>query len=142
MKMQVLKKLRKLAINILATTALSVLLMCIVGLIQGYKLLGVIIPLEILLVNSLMHIGFFVLDKIHFKYTIIKYAIMLVYVVGLIIGFGFLFNWFDVIAIWVISIVGVLVVIIAIAIDALKLKYDADEINERLNKIKQRESEE
>lgn len=139
MKNQRLKKIRVMIINILATTALSVLFMCVIGIFQGYMLWGVTIPFEILLVNFLMHLGGFLLEKIDIKFSIIKYFLMLVFVLTLIIGFGFLFNWFEVIAVWVICIVGAAVFLISVVTDALMLKRDADEINNKINKIKQRE---
>lgn len=138
MILKALAKIRGIAINMLATTALSVLIMCTVGLLQGFELWGVTIPFEMLLVNFLMHMGFFALEKIDFQYSVIKYSIMIVYVLGLIIGFGFLFHWFEVLAVWVFCIVGIAVFVLAIVFDAFKLKRDAEEINSRLNKIKQR----
>lgn len=142
MKMQILKNIRSIATNILATTALTVLIMCLAGVIQGYTLWGVTVPFEMLLVNFLMHLGFFFIDKIEFKNRTINYAIMLLCLIGIIIGFGILFNWFHANEIWIICLVGVLVFIFAIVIDVIKINRDAAEINEKLKKLREKETNE
>lgn len=140
MKKQLLKTARILTINTLATTALTVLLMCFTAIIQNYTLWGVFVPFEMLLVNFLMHIGFFFIDKIEIKYRILNYALMFAFLTGIIIGFGFLFDWFHASAIWIVCIVGATVFLLAIVIDIVKIRWDAAEINEKLKKIQEKNS--
>ena len=134
MRKNILKDIRAFASNTLATTALSVLIMCLAAAIQGFTLWGVTIPFEMLLVNFLAHAGFFALRRLDLN-PIAAYAVMLVYLTGLLIGFGFLFGWFRTVAIWVICLVGFLVFLAAIAIDVWKVNRDAATINEKLKRL-------
>ncbi len=112
--------IKRFIVNVLATTALSIFLMCLVAIIRDFTLMGIFVPFEILLVNLLAHIGFVIFDKINMKYKILNYIVMLIYLVGIIVGFGYLFKWFVVNEIWVVCVVGVAVFIIALVIDIIK----------------------
>ena len=91
-----------------------------------------------MLANLLAHIGFIVFDKINMKYRIINYAVMLVYLIGIILGFGFLFDWFAVNEIWIVCVVGVIVFVLAIVMDIIKINRDAKEINASLDRLRNR----
>ena len=101
MKKQIFNLIKRLLTNTLATTALSIFLMSIIAIIKGFTLMTLVAPFQILLVNFLAHIGFVLFDKINMKYKIINYTIMFVYLMGIILGFGFLFDWFVVNEIWI-----------------------------------------
>lgn len=138
MKKQIFRFVKHLLINTLATTALSIFLMCIVAIIKGFTLMAIAVPFQILLANLLAHIGFIVFDKINMKYRIINYAVMLVYLIGVILGFGFLFDWFAVNEIWIVCVVGVIVFVLAIVMDIIKINRDAKEINASLDRLRNR----
>lgn len=129
-------RLRTFTINTLSTTALTVLIMCLVAAIQGFTLWGVTVPFEMLLVNLLMHIGFYFVHKIDFKYFILSFALDLIYVTGLIIGFGFLFDWFHANTIWIICLVGAVVYIFGILIDVWRINREVGFINEKLKSLR------
>ncbi len=138
MRKQILNLIKRFIVNTLATTALSIFLMCIVALIKGFTLMGLVVPFEILLVNLLAHSGFILFDKINMKYKIFNYIVMLVYLIGIIIGFGFLFGWFAVNEIWIVCVVGVVVFIVSLIIDLIKINQDAKEINSNLEELRKR----
>ncbi len=132
--------IKKVTVNVLATTALSIFLMSLVAVVKGFTLMGIVVPFEILLVNLLAHIGFILFDKINIKYKFFNYMIMIIYLVGIIIGFGYLFKWFVVNEIWVVCVVGVAVFIIALVIDIIKINRDASEINSKLQELRKRKN--
>ncbi len=140
MKKNIFQFIKRLLINTLATTALSIFLMCIVAIIKGFTLMTLVAPFQILLVNSLAHIGFILFDKINMKYKIINYTVMLVYLIGIVLGFGFLFDWFAVNEIWIVCVVGVIVFVLAITMDIIKINRDAKEINASLDELRKRKN--
>lgn len=140
MRKHVFQILKRIAVNVLATTALSIFLMCLVAIIRGFTLMGVFVPFEILLVNLLAHIGFILLDKIDMRYKILNYTVMLIYLIGIIVGFGFLFKWFVVNEIWVVCLVGVVVFSIALVVDLVRINRDASEINSNLQELRKRKN--
>lgn len=143
MKKIFFKNLRLIVINSLATTALSIIIMCLVAVIKGFTLWGATVPFEMLLLNLLIHIGIFALEIIDVKYRILHYAIIFLYSIGLTIGFGFLFGWFRTFQIWIICLVTTIVLALAIVIDVLKINRDVSEINKKLAEIaNKRKSEE
>ena len=141
MNKQIFYIIKRLIVNTFATTALSIFLMCIVALIKDFSLMGVVVPFEILLINFLSHIGFILFDKIDMKYRIFNYFVMLVYLMVIIIGFGFLFDWFAVNKIWIVCVVGVSVFLIALLIDIVKINRDASEINSNLKELRKHKDE-
>lgn len=142
MKKQIINFIRKLIVNTLATTALSIFLMCIAAAIQKFTLMGILVPFEILLVNFLAHIGFAIFDKIDMRFRVFNYLAMLIFALGIIIGFGFLFDWFAVNAIWIVCLVGVVVFGLACGIDIIKINRDAATINSQLQQLRERKSNE
>ncbi len=140
MKKQIFNLIKRLLTNTLATTALSIFLMSIIAIIKGFTLMTLVAPFQILLVNFLAHIGFVLFDKINMKYKIINYTIMFVYLMGIILGFGFLFDWFVVNEIWIVCVVGAVVFIFAIVMDIIKISRDAKEINASLDKLRNRKN--
>lgn len=138
MRNHIFQIIKQVIVNVLATTALSIFLMCIVAIIRGFSLMGIVVPFEILLVNLLAHIGFIILEKINMRYKAINYLIMLIYLIGIIVGFGYLFKWFVVNEIWVVCIVGVAVFIFALIIDIIRINRDASKINLSLQELRKR----
>lgn len=140
MRKHIFQIIKKITVNVLATTALSIFLMCLVAIIKGFTLMGIFVPFEILLVNLLAHFGFLLFDKINLKYRLLNYIGMLVYLIGIIVGFGYLFKWFVVNEIWVVCVVGVAVFIVALVIDLIKISRDASEINSSLQELQKRKN--
>lgn len=140
MRKHIFQMVKRVIVNVLATTALSIFLMCLVAIIKGFTLMGIFVPFEILLVNLLAHIGFILFDKINMKYKILNYIVMLIYLIGVIVGFGYLFKWFVVNEIWVVCVVGIAVFIIALVIDIIKINRDASEINSSLQELQKRKN--
>ena len=130
MKKRVFNFIKKLIINTFATTTMSIVLTSVASLIAGGLYMGFTVPLEILLANFLAHIGFILINKIDMKYQILNYLVMLIYSLAIVIGFSFLFNWCEVDELWIICLIVVIVFIVAFVIDIIKIKQDADEINE------------
>ncbi len=142
MKKRVFNFIKQLIINTFATTTMSIVLTSVVSLIAGGKYMGFFVPLEILLANFLAHIGFVLLNKIDMKYKIFNYFAMLIFSLGIVIGFCFLFNWCEVDELWIICLIVIIVFIVAFVIDLIKIKQDADEINASLNEIRKRKDNE
>lgn len=142
MKKRVFNFIKQLVINTFATTTMSIVLTSVISLIAGGTYMGFTVPLEILLANFLAHIGFVLLNKIDMKYKIFNYFAMLVFSLGIVIGFCFLFNWCEVDELWIICLIVIIVFIVAFVIDLIKIKQDADEINASLNEIRKRKDNE
>ena len=65
---------------------------------------------------------------------------MLIYLIGILLGFGFLFDWFSVNEIWIVCVVGVIVFVLAIIMDIIKINRDAKEINASLDELRKRKN--
>ena len=142
MKKRVFNFIKQLLVNTFATTTMSIVLTSVASLIAGGAYMVFTVPLEILLANFLAHIGFILFNKIDMKYKILNYIVMLLYSLGIVIGFCFLFNWCEVGELWIICLIVIIVFIVAFVIDLIKIKQDADEINASLNEIRKRKDNE
>ena len=142
MRERVFNFIKKLIINTFATTTMSIVLTSVASLIAGGLYMGFTVPLEILLANFLAHIGFILINKIDMKYSILNYIVMLVYSLGIVIGFCFLFNWCEVDELWIICLIVIIVFVVAFVIDIIKIKQDADEINKNLEKLRKQKDKE
>lgn len=133
--------LKRLTVNTLTTTALSILLVCFIQFLFGARLWGVTVPFEMLLANFLLHIGFYLIQRFDFKYYLLKHILQLLFLMCLLTGIGFLFNWYEGTPLWIVCLSGALVYAAAAVIDVISVKKQVDEINGILLELRKNDDE-
>lgn len=124
--------MKKLLINCLATTGLTLIILTTVAYLYQANFLCLSSVYQTLLVNILIHVGLVFVRKIESKYFVIEVAIEIGYVMVIILVFGAVFKWFTNPPLWVIVLMGLVVYIICCLINIFHINGDISFINDQL----------
>jgi len=142
-----MREIKKIIVNILAITSLTLLLLIFVAIIAegvsahdiGEKYIKVSIFLQILAASILIIGGLSFIQKIESKHTILEFLIGIGYVIIVVLVFGALFDWFSDRK-WILILMAVAGYIFTLLTNTVRTRKDAREINELLEKIKEKDT--
>ena len=64
--------MRKLAVNICATTGISLILLAVIGLLSGGTYLYLVGVFQVLTTNMMIHVGMLLVSRIALKYPLLE----------------------------------------------------------------------
>ena len=126
--------MKKYAVNALATTGLSLLLLSVIALMFHAKFLGISAVFETFAANVFIHIGLFFTHKIEFKYAVAESILDVIFIIVVLMICGAVFGWFSSTPIWVLIIMAVVIYLLSIALNLFCMQQEANEINALLQK--------
>jgi hypothetical protein len=96
---------------------------------------------QILGANIVINCGIFLLlKKFETRYVLLEYLLDVGYIIIVLVVFGMIFDWYSAISVWVLAVMAVVVYILAITISINKIRRDTREINELLQKRKEKKA--
>jgi len=141
-----MREIKKIFVNILAITSLTLLLLIFVAIIVegvsvhdiGEEYIKVSIFLQILAASILIIGGLSFIQKIESKYAILEFLIGIGYVIIVLLVFGTIFDWFST-RLWILVVMAFVGYIFILLTNTVRTRQDAREINELLQKIKEKD---
>ncbi|MDR0496705.1 MAG: hypothetical protein LBH42_03735 [Treponema sp.] len=137
--------IKKILINILATTCFVQLLLIFTPIIidgasvndvmENHILVSVI--LQILGVNTLLFTGLFFIHKLESKHAILEYLLDISYIIIVLLVYAVIFNVFSGRP-WILAIMAVAGYIFGLLTNMYRARKDADELNKLLKKYKEK----
>jgi hypothetical protein len=135
--------IKKILINILATTCFVQLLLIFTPIIiDGASVQNVLenyIPVSVILqllgVNTLLFSGLFFIHKLECKYAILEYLLDISYIIIVLLVYGVIFNVFSGRS-WILAIIAIVGYIFGLLTNMYRTKKNADELNDLLKKYK------
>lgn len=131
--------MKKLFLKILCSTALTLILLGIIGTFLGAEFLLISSIFESLAANIIIHLGFIVTNRFESKYTLLESALDIGYAIMVLTVFGFIFNWYSSTPIWILIFMAVLIYFIGLFLNMCRVRKDVKIINGLLqerNKVK------
>lgn len=122
--------------NCLASTGLTLVLLAVIATLYHANFICVTTIYQSFLVNILIYIGLNFLQKFESKYLFLEFLIEILYILGILVPFGFLFSWYSSMPIWVVILLGIVVYFIACLINIIKIKEDISFINAQIKFLK------
>ena len=126
--------MKRYAVNALATTGLSLILLSVIALMFHAKFLGVSAVFETFAANVFIHIGLFFAHKIEFKYAVAEPILDVIFIIVVLIICGAVFGWFASTPIWALVVMAVVIYLLSIALNLFRMQQEANEINSLLQK--------
>lgn len=126
--------MKKLAVNILCSTGITLLVLATIATLFGAKYLFISSVFQSFLVNIILHFGFLLTHKLESNYAILEYAVDIGYTIALVLISGYLFNWYCNMTVWMLVIMSILIYLIGILLSAIQMHHHVEEINELLQK--------
>lgn len=126
--------MKKIAVHILATTGLSLLVLCLIGVLSNAKMLYISSVFETFIVNLMIHLWLLMTQKIEFRHVTVEFAIDIGFIFILLVICGGIWEWFESTPIWVLAIIAVVLYVISFFFNLLRMQQEVNEINELLHR--------
>lgn len=128
--------MKKISVNILCSTAITLLILAILGAISGAQFLFINSVFQCFIVNIVIHIGLLFTHRFESNYAILEFMLDIGYMEAIVIIFGAIFNWYGSTPIWVLAIMTTIIYIVGVFLNMVQIRQEVKEINELLQKRK------
>ena len=122
--------MKKMILNIMATTGITLVVLAIVGLCYDATVIFISAVFQALLLNVAIYMGIYIMDHFEYKYPIVETGLKLAYVFALVLASGWIFGWYvnmSVVVLWLMTIV---IFGICVFLDIVSLIDEVKDINE------------
>ena len=136
--------MKKITVNILCSTAITLLILAVLGVFSGARFLLIHSVFQSFLVNIIIHTGLIFTQKFESSYAVLEFMLDIGYVVIVVMISGAVFNWYGSTPIWVLVIMAAVIYLAGILLNMVQVRQEIDGINELLqkrnnNSLKERE---
>jgi hypothetical protein len=131
-----MNKIKRIIVNIMVTTGSALMLLAFFAVIIGSKTVYVHTFFEILGANIVIHCGYIFVKKFESTYAVLEFFLDFSYLVVVLVVFALIFDWFSSIPVWYLVIMAIVIYAFGFFINIVRMKKDADELNELLQKHK------
>lgn len=126
--------MKRFAVNVLATTGISLSILSIVALCYNAEYLYIKTVFQVLGANLAVHLCLLLLYQFELKYPIFEMTLEVLIIIVTLIVFGAIFQWFTSTPIWVLIIMGVVIYVVSLILNAMTMKQEAQKINTLIKK--------
>ena len=124
--------------RILFTTCSAIILLAVYLLITGEKQIPIITIFQIFAANIIINIGLYFRSKIEIRKYLLEFFIDVSYIIIVLLIFGYIFDWHSYVPVWYLAMMASVIYIIAVVTTVVKIKNDTKEINDLLQKRKEK----
>lgn len=128
--------MKKIFVNILCSTAITLLMLAVLGVVSGAQFLLINSVFQSFIVNIVVHIGLPFTHRFESSYAILEFMLDIAYMEIVVIIFGAIFNWYGSTPIWVLAIMTTIIYIVVVFLNMVQMRQEVEEINELLQKRK------
>lgn len=121
--------MKKFVLHVMATTGITVVVLSLVALCFEACYLKIDGVFQSLLVNVLMHIGFFLLSKIEYRYPIVEEILKMGCTLLIVLIGGWLFGWYAYMPVWCLILMTVIIYVLGVAIGVISMLEEVKSIN-------------
>ena len=134
--------MKKTVSYILFTTgaALVILALFSIFIVGDVELIDANVVLEIFLANIVINLGLFLRWKFEIRYVILEYLVDISYIIIVLVIFGLIFDWYSAVPLWLLVVMATVIYLFAIIITFTKIRKDTAEMNELLQKRKEKQA--
>jgi hypothetical protein len=127
-------EMKKTAVNIMATTGSALILLAFFVVIFGDTFIYARTFFEIFGANIVIHLGLLLTRKFESRYVFLEFLLDVSYIIVVLVVFGFIFNWYTSVPVWILVIMAVVIYIFGLVVDIARSRKDAKEMDELLQK--------
>jgi len=127
--------MKKMIINIMACTGITLTVLAVIGTLSGAKFLFISSVFQSLGANIVINLGFLLTRKFESKCAALEATLDLGYTITVLIIFGAVFDWFEHgTPIWILAIMAVLIYLSGLFLSLFRMHEDINTINQLLQK--------
>ena len=122
----------KLVMHIFATTGVALSILSAISILTSTRIIFHTVVMQVLAANILIHIGLCVVSKFESQFFFLESLVDIGYIIGVLILFGWIFGWFWLAPVWVLTLMAVIIYMGGTIWRMGRLRDDINEINEML----------
>jgi len=128
------KSVKRVIINILATTGLAVVALAIIVRIflPGYDLYFTSVAFQTFGANIVIHIGLQLTRKYESQFFAAEVFLDILYTTIVLVVFGTIFDWYGIVPIWMLIVMAALINLTALFLNMARIREEANTINKLL----------
>lgn len=129
-----MKSVKRVIINILATTGLAVVALAIIVRIflPGYDLYFTSVAFQTFGANIVIHIGLQLTRKYESQFFAAEVFLDILYTTIVLVVFGTIFDWYGIVPIWMLIVMAALINLTALFLNMARIREEANTINKLL----------
>jgi len=121
--------MKKMILNIMATTGITLVILAFVATCYGGTLICISTVFQALVLNIVIYVGIYLLNRFEFCYPIFESGLKLIYVLSLVLISGWCFEWYNNLSGPVLILMTVAIFVVCIYLDAISLISEVKAIN-------------
>lgn len=121
--------MRKMILNIMATTGITLVVLAIVGLCYDATVIFISAVFQALLLNIAIYVGIYLLNRFEYRYPILETGLKLIYVLALVLTCGYFFGWYENMSVVVLILMTIVIFVICVFLDTVSLIDEVKNIN-------------
>lgn len=126
--------MKRMILNIMATTGITLVVLSVVALCYDATVICINTVFQSLLLNVLIYVGIYILNRFEYRYPILETGLKLIYVLALVLGCGWIFGWYVNLSVAVLTIMTIGIFIVCTCLDTFSLMDEVKTINTLLGK--------
>lgn len=126
--------MKKISVSILCSTAVTLLLLAVLGTISGARFLLINSVFQAFFVNIVIYIGLLFMHRFESSYAVLEFMLDIGYIEAVAIIFGAIFDWYECISVWVLAAMTAMIYFAGILLNIVQMRREIEEINELLRK--------
>ena len=131
-------EVKKTITNTMFTTGASLVILAAFSMLFGKEISYAPVVLQIFAANIVINLGLFFLWKFEIRYQLLQYLLDVGYIILVLVVFGAVFDWYSTVPVWFLVVAAAVIYAFAAIISASKFRKDTEEINELLQKRKEK----
>jgi len=133
-----MNEIKKIIGYIMFTTGASLVILAFFSALFDVEIPYVPAVLQIFAANIVINAGLFMLWKFEIPYLILQYLLDVGYIILVLVVFGAIFDWYSIVPVWLLVVMAAVIYTFATIITLTKFRKDTEEINELLQKRKEK----
>ena len=121
--------MKKMILNIMATTGISLVALSLVATLYDGSLICIDTIFQVLGLNVIIYIGLYFMEFIEYRYAILETGLKLIYIIMLVLISGWLFGWYNNLSGTVLVLMTIAIFVVCVCLDAINLLSEVKSIN-------------
>ena len=126
--------MKKISVNILCSTAITLLILAVLGAVSGARFLLINSVFQSFMVNIVIHTGLLFTRRFECSYALLEFMLDIGYMEAVVIIFGAIFNWYGSTPIWVLAVMTAVIYVAGVFLNMVQMRQKVKEINQLLQK--------
>ena len=121
--------MKKMILNIMATTGITLVILALVATCYGGTVIFISAVFQALVLNITIYVGIYLLNRFEYRYPILETGLKLIYVLALVLTSGWIFEWYNNLSSLVLVLMTIIIFGLCVCLDTISLIDEVKVIN-------------